>query len=183
MTGLGLRTVERGLALLAASGKISLRYGRRRRAHRGRIITLHMLGDGPNPRVDFPSRERLSQIWRLCSGVRERPSSIVALAVAVHVWAAAETGRDTGTISSHAPMQALRHLVGAAHGSTFSRRLADLERAGVLRRVGRRWRDGLVLPVLAVVVERPQPVRLPAAPMQVVRRTNLASLAAAMAAW
>jgi len=181
--GLSPRSVERALALLSRGGKISIRYGSRRGSRRGRIIKLNIGGDGPNPLVRFPSQERIAWLWAQASQARERACTLVALAVAVEVWAALECGRSTGRLSAHAPVQALRDLVGAAHGSTFTKRLAALERVGVLSRIGRRWGDGLSLLVLA---RAPQPAavpELPATPMRVVRVVNLASLSAAMAAW
>ena len=164
-TGLQVRTVELALAILRASGKISSRYGARPgRYHRGRTITLHLIGDGPAPRVLLPGRERMAEIWRRARGSRERPASTVALAVACYACAAAAArGPLDDDAETRATLATLRVLTGASHGGTFSGRLESLAAAGILRRSGERWRDG----VTVVAVEAPaEPVVLPVAPLR-----------------
>lgn len=143
-TGLSVRAVERGIACLLAAGKISKRYGiRPGKYHRGRTITLNLLGAGANPCVRLPDRDHVAAMWLRARAVRDRPCTIVALAVAAFVWCVLEQGDAIGAVVGRPPVQALRALTGAAHGSTFTARLVDLEKAGVLRREGSRWSDGI----------------------------------------
>jgi DNA-binding transcriptional ArsR family regulator len=171
-TGLSLRAVERGLAYLRGLGKITVtrelrpvtRVIRRRKV--GRMIELHLPGDGPNPVVHFPSPQNMAGIWRSCAAVRARPAALVAVAVAEFVLAAAELG-DEITEATHvaAPISTVRALVGAPHGSTFNRRLADLEHAGLLARVGEHWRAGAIVKLPSRPTAQPIPTLAPA-PMQ-----------------
>jgi hypothetical protein len=128
------------------------------------LIELQLLGTGPIPVVRFPSPQVMAGIWRSCRAVRERPAALVAVAVAMHVIAAAELGGemiDGAGISS--PISLVRALVGAPHGSTFQRRLTDLERAGLLSRVGEHWRSGAVLHLPPQAAQLP---KLGPAPLQ-----------------
>lgn len=148
-THLSLRSVERGLAYLRLAGKISCTDGTRPRARRrkhGRIIEMHLVGSGENPAVHFPPPHVMAGIWRSCSRVSERPASLVALAVAEFIIAAAEQRAVvTGPASVRSSMSLAMGLVGSPRGGTFNRRLAALERTGLIRRIGKHWRDGLVV--------------------------------------
>jgi hypothetical protein len=169
-TGLPLRAVERGLAYLARIGKISITHGMRPARAKprkvGRLIELHLVGDGPNPVVRFPSPQIMAGVWRSCAAVRQRPAALVALAVAELVLAAAEQGADvTEATPVSSPISMVRSLVGAPHGSNFNRRLADLERAGLLARVGEHWRSGAIVQLPARAAPQPIP-KLSPAPLQ-----------------
>jgi hypothetical protein len=171
-SGLTLRSVQRGLAYLRSIGKITVAHGprpasrRRERRKVGRIIELHLLGDGPNPVVLWPSPKAVAGIWRDCSRARSRPAALVGLAIAMHVLAAAEQGAPlTGSASLTASMATMRALVGAAHGAAFNMRLADLESAGLATRIGKHWREGMIveMPHAEPVERRP---RLAPAPLR-----------------
>ena len=149
-TGLSLRAVERGIHYLRDANIISVSYGMRpRRAKvrkRGRLIELNKLVDGPAPVVHFPPPQIMAGIWRSCRAVRSRPAALVAVAVATYVVAAAELGGElTEATPISSPIQMIRSLVGATHGKTFNDRLADLERAGLLARAGKQWREGMII--------------------------------------
>jgi hypothetical protein len=163
-TGLSLRAVQRGLAYLRAIGKITITRGQRPASRRkdrrkvGRVIEMHLLGDGPNPVVLWPSPKTVVGIWRESTRTRNRPAALVGLALAMHVLAAAEQGAElTEAVSLTASLAMIRSLVGAAHGATFNKRLAELESAGLAGRVGTHWRDGVVvrLPRAELVEQRP----------------------------
>jgi hypothetical protein len=167
-TGLSLRAVQRGLAYLRAIGKITITRGQRPASRRkdrrkvGRVIEMHLLGDGPNPVVLWPSPKTVVGIWRECTRTRNRPAALVGLALAMHVLAAAEQGAElTEAVSLTASMATIRSLVGAAHGATFNRRLAGLERAGLLARVGTHWRSGAIVKLPPQAAPRPIPKLLP----------------------
>jgi hypothetical protein len=164
-TGLSLRAVERGLAYLRDAGKILITYGIRpagkfgkmRRPY-GRIIELHLVGQGPNPRVRFPKPHVMTGLWNRLGQIRARPTSTVALAVSMLVHAAAEEDAEVSTASSvHASLKSIRSLTGARHGSGFTRRLAALERVGLISRVGLHWRDGIVVHPPTEISVRRQP--------------------------
>ncbi len=169
-TALSLRAVERGLAYLREIGKVTIthamRPARAKPRKPGRLIELHLLGSGPIPVVRFPSPQTMARITRSCAAVRQRPAALVAVAVAEFVLAGTEQGAEI-TEATHvtAPISMVRSLVGAPHGSAFNRRLADLERAGLLARVGKHWRSGAVvkLPARAPAT---RPVSLAPAPLQ-----------------
>lgn len=151
-TGLTLRSVQRGLAYLRLVGKVTVTRGprpasrRRERRKVGRIIELHLLGDGPNPIVLWPSPKVVAGIWRDCSRARSRPAALVGVAIAMHVLAAAERGAAlTNASSLTASMATIRALVGAAHGAAFNLRLADLESVGLTTRIGKHWREGMIV--------------------------------------
>jgi hypothetical protein len=169
-TGLSLRSVERGLAFLARIGKISITHGMRPARAKprkvGRLIELHLIGDGPIPVVRFPSPQIMAGIWRRCRAVRDRPAALVAVAVAEFVLAAAEQGGEvTEALPVSAPISMIRSLVGAPHGSSFNRRLDDLERAGLLARAGEHWRSGAVVYLPPRAPAQPLP-KLEPAPLQ-----------------
>jgi hypothetical protein len=169
-TGLPLRAVERGIAYLCEIGKITITYEQRPARAKirktGRVIELHLIGSGPVPVVRFPSPQMMTRIWRSCSAVRERPAALVAVAVAEFVLASAEQGAEI-TEATHvtASIRTVRSLVGAPHGSAFNLRLADLERAGLLARVGKHWRSGAIIKLPSRPAARPIP-KLEPAPMQ-----------------
>jgi len=151
-TGLTLRSVQRGLAYLRSVGKVTVTRGprpvsrRRERRKVGRIIELHLLGDGPNPVVLWPSPKAVAGIWRDCSRARSRPAALVGVAMAMHVLAAAERGAAlTNASSLTASMATIRALVGAVHGAAFNIRLADLESVGLTTRTGKHWREGMIV--------------------------------------
>jgi hypothetical protein len=168
-TALSLRAVERGIAYLRAIGKITIthamRPARAKPRKPGRLIELHLIGDGPVPVVRFPSPQMMARITRSCAAVRSRPAALVAVALAELVLAGAEQGSEV-TEATHvtAPISMVRSLVGAPHSSTFNRRLADLERAGLLARVGTHWRSGAVVKLPQQAAPRPIP-KLLSAPM------------------
>jgi hypothetical protein len=169
-TALSLRAVERGIAYLRSIGKITvthaMRPARAKPRKPGRLIELHLIGDGPNPVVHFPSPQMMANIQRSCAAVRARPAALVAPALAMFVLAAAEQGADvTEATPVTSPIAVLRSLVGAPHGSSFNRRLAELERAGLLTRVGEHWRAGAIVQLPARPAQRPIPTLTPA-PLQ-----------------
>ena len=169
-TGMSLRAVERGLAYLRSIGKITVSHGMRPARAKprkvGRLIELHLVGDGPNPVVRFPSPQMMAGVWRSCAAVRARPAALVAVAVAEYVLAAAEFGGEISEAASvTAPISLVRSLVGATHGSTFNRRLAGLARAGLLSRVGERWRSGAIVHLPPRPLAPPIP-KLSPAPLQ-----------------
>jgi hypothetical protein len=165
-TALSLRAVERGIAYLCAIGKITIthamRPARAKPRKPGRLIELHLLGDGPTPVVRFPSPQMMARITRSCAAVRSRPAALVAVALAELVLAAAEQGAEV-TEATHvtAPISMVRALVGAPHSSTFNRKLADLERAGLLARVGEHWRSGAIVKLPPQAAPRLIPKLLP----------------------
>ena len=59
----------------------------------------------------------------------------------------------------------IRSLVGATHGKTFNDRLADLERAGLLARAGKQWREGMIVQLPKKAAPQPIP-KLEPGPMQ-----------------
>lgn len=148
-TGLPIRSVERGIAYLKAISKISTTYGRRpgRRTRKpGRIIEMHLAGGGEVPKVIFPEPNVMRGIWARCAKHRTRPAALVALALAMFVIAAAEQRAEVvGSASVTMPISMFRGLVGAGHGSAFNRRLAELEHAKLISRIGEHWRHGAVV--------------------------------------
>jgi hypothetical protein len=171
-TGLSLRAVERGIAYLRDIGKLTITYDVRptmakQHRKRGRLIEMHLIGDGPNPVVHFPSPQIMAGIQRSCAAVRARPTALVALAVVEYVLAAAEQGGEL-TEATHvtAPIATVRSLVGAPHGSAFNRKLADLERAGLLARVAEHWRSGAIVKLPPRLLAIRPPIRLSPAPLQ-----------------
>jgi hypothetical protein len=169
-TGISLRAVERGIAYLRDAGIISVTYGMRPSRAKirkvGRLIELNQLVDGLAPVVHFPPPQIMAGIWRSCRAVRSRPAALVAVAVATYVVAAAELGGElTEATQISSPIQMIRSLVGAAHGKTFNDRLLDLERAGLLLRAGKQWREGMIVQLLKKAAPQPIP-KLEPAPLQ-----------------
>lgn len=144
-TGCPLRAVELGLAALRRAGKISVEYGARGKYGYGRIVTMHLTGDGPNPRVRLPKPKQVAELWARAHGERERPATIVALALAAYVLAADQLGKLRGRCEIRPKLVRLRALVGASAGHTFSARLDALASAGIIERAGELWRDGITL--------------------------------------
>jgi hypothetical protein len=170
-TGLSLRAVERGIAYLRDAKIISVTYGMRPSRAKvrkvGRLIELNLIGHGAVTVVHFPPPQIMAGIWRSCRAVRARPAALVAVAVAMYVIAASELGGElTEATPISSPITMIRGLVGAAHGRTFNDRLLDLERAGLLARAGKQWRDGMIVQLPPrVVVARPMP-KLEPGPLQ-----------------
>ena len=169
-TGLSLRAVERGIHYLRDANIISVTYGMRPSRAKvrkvGRLIELNLIGHGGVPIVHFPPPQIMAGIWRSCRAVRSRPAALVAVAVATYVVAAAELGGElTEATQISSPIQMIRSLVGAAHGKTFNDRLLDLERAGLLARAGKQWRDGMIVQLPKKAAPQPLP-KLEPAPLQ-----------------
>jgi hypothetical protein len=146
-TGLSIRQVERAIAYLVKHGLIAVTYGVRPRLRKayGRIIEVQLAGDGPNPRVTFPKQAMVESIWRLGRLVRAKPAMLVNTIIALCIYGAAD-GEDLAEVTSiHVPLSDIRAMMGACAGSTFNRRLDDAERAGLISRVGKHWREGITL--------------------------------------
>lgn len=182
-TGCPTRAVEYAIAMLRRAGKISVRYGARGRYGYGRIITLHLLeGPGGNPKVDLPSPADMAALWDRARGQRERPATLVALGVALHVVTAAHNKGKVGKGKTVRPKLAqLQRLVGASAGQTFTARLDALAASGVILRAGEYWRDGievfgqLAIRALRAIVQRVEPVLL--APVRMVSCSDQGRLA------
>ena len=107
---------------------------------------MHLAGSGPNPRVTLPGPADMRALWAKARTRRERPATVVALALAAYVQAAAESRGKVGKSRTLGVRLAqLRRLVGASHGSTFTARLDVLASLGILDRAGELWRDGVVV--------------------------------------
>jgi hypothetical protein len=146
LTGAPIRAVEYGIAMLRGAGKISITYAKRGRCGFGRVIELHLLGEGKSPKVSIPSPENMAALWRRARAERERPATVVALAVAAFALAAAQHQGRVGHRRTVEPkLVRLRGLVGASGGETFYRRLAALEQLEIIARAGEHWRHGITV--------------------------------------
>ena len=134
-----VREAKRGLQRLADAGMIKRSIGHRPGARRpvGRVIEPAL---GSQVRVLIPDRHEMAQLWARCRAFRSRPCSAVTVMVAAYALACdAADGRIDDWASIGCRSSALRHFVGASRGGSWSRLLADLERAGLIRR-----RDGVI---------------------------------------
>jgi hypothetical protein len=146
LIGAPLRAVEYGIAMLRRAGKISITYAKRGRCGFGRVIELHLLGEGPSPKVTIPTPENMAALWRRARAQRERPATVVALAIAAFALAAAQHHGRVGHRRTIAPkLVQLRRLVGATVGETFYQRLAALEQLEIIARAGEHWRHGITV--------------------------------------
>lgn len=192
-----VREVRRAIALLRSAGKISTRMGRAPGSSKcTRVITLApslTFGVDDHPAFALPSAPALAHVAgkiKRASGPGARTGETFSLALAVFAIASLHArgagddakprawgSRPGSTVTLARMLPALRDLTGCAAGSDFNRRLDLLESAGVIKRAGRHWSDGIeVEPVdlpddIALGVRRVTRVELPARPMMSCRPT------------
>jgi hypothetical protein len=163
-SGLELRAVELGISVLRKAGKISSRIGKRKGCGYGRILELHPLGDGVNPKVVIPDPATMAHLRRVIRRSTSRPTALVATFVAAFAWCSLDRGIEG---VRRIPLGLLRKILGAAGGS-FADRLLALEGLGLLTRAGKQWRHGMTIAALGqllrleVELDRKARARLPA---------------------
>ena len=130
----GIRQTERALAVLRRSGMLETRIGKRPGARRpnGRILEPQITA----PELLVPDRNAMTNLWLTCHEARRSPAALVTLMVGAYALACHHGGgwpvyewSPVGTSQA-----ALRRFVGASKGSTWNRRLGDLEGLGLLSR-------------------------------------------------
>jgi len=131
------RDTERAMGQLRHAGMLSTPEGERPGARRkiGRLLVPRL---GSPAKVIIPDREAMTQLWSLCREVRCRPASLVTTVVGMYALACHAQDREIfewapvpGRLADH------RRFVGARKNSAWTERVRDLERLGVIKRVGR----------------------------------------------
>lgn len=138
-----LRDVERGMARLREAGMLTTSIGERRQARRkaGRVINPAL----PHPvKVLIPGRGHgkfdpgpITNLWLTCGELRDRPATLVTAVVGLYVLAAHVAGGEHPDGWAPVPCRdaTIRRFVGGSEGSTFTRRMRDLETLGLVRTI------------------------------------------------
>lgn len=130
-----LRQTERALAVLRRASMLKTRTGIRKGSRRrvGRVLDPQLADPVTLAR---PDRGAMTNLWLTCHEVRRSPAALVTLMVGAYALAC--HANDDQRLDGWAPVgtsqAALRRFVGASKGSTWNRRLHDLEGLGLLSR-------------------------------------------------
>lgn len=136
MAGLKENEIERAIARLRAAELITTRFGPRPSAKPGRLIKLDL--HAPCKAL-APEAFDVGNLWAITRSLRARPAALVTAMVGAYMLASDAAGGGIDEWSELGCSQAAwRRFIGQRDNASWTARVRELEKLGLLRREGRR---------------------------------------------